>query len=261
MNRIWLRRSIFNLRMLVVVVIILVIYFHELFINENFFGIDWNLNTTVDILELHLSVFAFSFFSITAGMFPGVPYGFSLLEERNSGYLRYELSRMSVDCYIWKKIFFVGISGAASMAIPYCILSVLIGMVGVPTTEAVHPDILESEIWGSILYIWDGYLVLFLHGVLIVLFGILWAELSLLISLFVRNKYIAFVLPFIIFELFWLLNREPFTTINPMYMLRANFDARSSTLAQPFLLFVVYILMTMLFCVNVFRKQVKNGKI
>lgn len=262
MNRILLQRSVFNIKMLIVVLIVVTIYFHELFVNENFFGIDWSQNQSVDVLELHMSVFALSFFSITAGMFPGIPYGFSLLEERNSGYLKYELSRMSTKRYIRKKIFFVGLSGVFTMAIPYIILMIPIGIAGVPTTKSVHPDIMEQLVWGKVLYIWGGYLVIVLKGILVILFGILWAEVSLLISLFVRNKYIAFVLPFIAFQLCWLL--EPadgwLRMWNPLYMISFNFDATES-LACPFLVFLIYIIIISINCEITFRRQVKNGKL
>ena len=263
MNRTLLRRSVLNTRMLVVILIVVAIYFHELFVNENFFGTDWSRNQTMDILELHLDVFALSFFSITAGMFPGIPYGFSLLEEKNSGYLKYQLSRMPVKNYIRKKIFFVGLSGAVSMLVPYLILMIPIGMAGVPTTEQVHPVIMEDMIWGSVLYVWDGYFVVFLKGILMVLFGILWAEVSLLISLFVRNKYVAFVLPFIVFELCWLLDPGggALRILNPLYMIGSDFDAGTEPLILPFLLFMLYILIVSVLCGGIFRKQVKHGKI
>lgn len=263
MNHVLFRRAVLNGRMLAVILVVVGIYFQELFINEGFFAVDWSRNENVDILEMHLEVFAWSYFSITAGLFPGIPYGFSLLDERNSGYLKYELSRMPIDRYIRKKLFFTGLSGAFSMLVPYLILMLPISIAGIPATEQFHPFIMEDEIWGSILYVWGGYLVICLKGILIVLFGILWAELSLMISLFVRNRYIAFVLPFIVFELCWLLDPSngSLRTWNPLYMLRSEFLVTEAPLVKPFVVFTLYILMVSVVCAVTFKRQVKNGKI
>ena len=42
MNKTLLRRSIFNIRMLMVVVVVCAIYFYELYVDEGFFIIDFS---------------------------------------------------------------------------------------------------------------------------------------------------------------------------------------------------------------------------
>lgn len=107
MNKMMLRRSIINIRMLFAVIIVSVIYIYELYANGMFMsGSIYNAEGTVDILGLLIIAFAFSIMPTTAGLFPGIPYSFSLLEERNSGFMRYELLRMSPMRYIRKKYCF-----------------------------------------------------------------------------------------------------------------------------------------------------------
>lgn len=264
MNKILLRRSVFNLRMLIVVVIVSMIYFLELYVNEGFFIIDWSSTPrNTDILSLLLVAFTLSVMPTTAGIFPGIPYSFSLLEERNCGFIRYELQRMSVMQYIWRKVFFSGIAGACSMLFPYIILMFSICLVGTPVSESIHPNIMELQIWGDILYIWGGFLVLLLKGLLLTLFGILWAELSLFISLFIRNRYIAFTIPFLFYQICWLveIGNGKWRVFNPVYIIDSNFQLSEVMLVQPFMVFTIYITIVCVLCVYVFKEQVKNGYI
>lgn len=261
MNAMMAKRCIFNLRMILVIMVVLGIFLFELIVNEQLLQRDSTFNTKYDILELQLSVMAFSFFTITAGLFPALPYAFSLLEERNCGYLRYQLTRMSANRYIWKKLFFVGLSGAVSLSVPYALLMCIIGWAGVPATQEKHPSIMDEKIWGDILLVGGGWLVLILKGVLIILFGILWAELGLLISLFVKNRYLAFVLPFVFYQFCWLADPADgsLRIWNPVYMITSDFSPSEETLQQPFILFACYIFIVCMFVVGVFKRQVKHG--
>ncbi|MGN0367633.1 MAG: hypothetical protein ACI4EK_02530 [Wujia sp.] len=233
----------------------------ELIFNEQFLQTDWAANETQDILDLAFTVMAFSFFTITAGLFPAFPYAFSLLEERNCGYLRYQLSRMSANQYIYKKLLFVGISGATAMGVPYVLLMCIIGRAGVLSSEELHPSIMEDMIWGDILLVGGGWLVLILKGILIVMFGILWAQVGLLVSLFVKNRYLAFVLPFVIYQFCWLAAPADgsLRIWNPVYMITSDFMSTEETLQQPFIIFTCYIMIVCVLVFTVFKRQVKHG--
>lgn len=264
MNKTLLRRSVFNIKMLMVVVVVSVVYFYELYVDEGFLIIDWsNAHENIDFLNLLVVAFALSVLPTTAGMFPAIPYSFSLLEERNCGFMRYELQRMSALQYIWKKIFFSGIAGGCTMLLPYIILMISLCTAGAPVSENSHPSMMETQIWGDILYKWDGYLVVILKGLLLVLFGILWAELALLTSLFIKNRYMAFVMPFLLYQMCWLIDigNDWWRAFNPVYMIDSNFEASAMKLSQPFIIFIIYIIGVCVLCAYVFKEQVKHGNI
>lgn len=261
MNKILIKDSVLNLKMLGVIAVSCILFFVELFINEGFLGNDWGRNTIIDVQTLLCNVFALSIYTQVVGLFPGIPYGFSLLQERNSGFLKFELLRMSAKRYIRAKIFYTGLSGALTTGIPYLILLIPVSYVGVNTTVQHHTMVLEELVWGPILYDWGGYFVIFLKGILLVLFGILWAEITLLISLSVKNKYIAFILPYILYELLFFLNWKEgiLCAINPRYIIRYDMGM-GYPLFLPFLCFGIYILLSILLIEFIFKRQVQNGK-
>lgn len=264
MNKMLLRRSVFNIRMFIVVVAASMIYYYELYIDEGFFIIDFNhVERNIDYLSMLLFTFALSVMPTTAGLFPGIPFSFSLLEERNSGFMRYELQRMSAGKYIWKKVLFSGIAGACSMLFPYIFLMASICNAGKPVSESLYPTVMEPQIWGEILFVWDGYLVILLKGFLLALFGMLWAEVALLLSLFVRNRYIAFTMPFLLYQICWLadMGGGRWGKFSPVFLIDSNYSASEMPLVQPFLVFIGYIIVVCVLCTYVFKEQVKRGKI
>ena len=91
-----LKRSILNIRMLFVIVANFIILFVSLF-EYGIITVDGKTpGTTYDILTMYTIPFAISSFIIFAGIFPGLPYAFSYLEERNSGYLKYIRTRINI---------------------------------------------------------------------------------------------------------------------------------------------------------------------
>lgn len=262
MDRDLLKRSVCNIRMVIVVLLIVALFFNEYFITGNILYSGWKRFTTYDIAAMVTDVLSTSYFTIIAGMIPGIPYGFSLLEERNSGFLRFQLSRMSVNQYIGKKICYVGLSGGLSMVLPYFVLLIPVSLLGAPTTEKVHYQIMEGIVGAKTLYTWNGYFYILLQGIVLFLFGITWAELSLLISLYVRNRYLAFVMPVIIYHVWWLFGSTKgyWQYINPIHMITYGYAERK-LVTHPFFVFGVYIMLLFLLIIATFRKQVRNGKI
>ena len=52
-----------------------------------------------------------------------------------------------------------------------------------------------------------------------ILFGILWAELTLWFLLVIRNKYIVYILPFVMYQVLW--NVLPHA-VSPIFMIEYN---------------------------------------
>ena len=193
---------------------------------------------------------------VFAGLFPGVPYGFSLLEERNSGYVRYILQRMRPGRYILQRIFFVGLSGVVSTVLPYILLLItIVGITDSATVDNMQSSVVNNLIWANFSTVWGGGLVMLMKGVLLGLFGILWSELTLLISLHVRNRYVAFVLPFVFFQLCWIL--IPVNNVNPVFLIRADLE-RSCPVSLPYVILISYILVVIAAICMSFRRKIRN---
>lgn len=93
-------------------------------------------------------------------------------------------------------------------------------------------------IWAPYLFIAGGRLILALKAILLFLFGVMWSEFSLLISQLVRNRYAAFVLPFIIFEMLWLIVGG--SIFNPIFLIRGDFE-NTYPLCTPYVVDIFYI--------------------
>ena len=201
-------------------------------------------------------LFALCSYVIFAGMFPGLAYGSSLLEERNSGYLNYVKNRISLKKFMRYKVLAVGISGAVSTIIPYLSVAVPFSFFTRNSAVKFSKDFPEI-IWNRVVTMWGEPAVYILRGLLMILFGILWAELTLLLSMIIRNKYIIYVLPFVIYQVLW--NVLPHA-VNPVFMIRYDADY-NDPLIQPYLLFVIYIAVVVLGIWLLFRRQKKHEKI
>lgn len=253
MIRIMFKKALFNWRMLLVVCVSAGLLYLELLVGQNALHVDYH---QVPNLTLLIEVTALSYYVVFAGLFPGVPYGFSLLEERNSGYARYILQRMRPRRYILQKIFFVGLSGAVSTIMPYILLVIaIVGITDSATAENMSSSVINNSIWGSFCTVWGGGLVMLMKGILLGLFGILWSELTLLISLYVRNRYIAFVLPFVLFQLCWIL--FPINEVNPLFLIRSDFD-KSYPVFLPYILLTGYSIVVIAAICLSFRRKIKN---
>lgn len=226
------KKSIFNWGMAVAVVCVSMIIFRPLFV----YNILEARNET-DIMSATMPSLGMSSFVPFAGIFPVLPYALSYVEEKNSGYYKSILLRCNKKTYVVNKVFFTGLSGGIAVALPFVLLFTVLGIFMADTTPANHPQIFDDRIWAPYMYIWGGRLVLILRCIQTFLFGVLWAELALFISLFVTNRYVAFILPFVIYQLAWY--TLPFY-INPVYLLRADWRRTEYVgLYTPFLIMLV----------------------
>ncbi|MCQ2534139.1 MAG: hypothetical protein MJ172_06195 [Clostridia bacterium] len=90
------------------------------------------------------------------------------------------------------------------------------------TVETV--DFLNRSIWvrTGIIYVCNGYLFYALRILLAFLFGAVWSIIGLAISTLITNKYVTLIVPFVIYQISWY--SLPEKMINPVYLLRANFE-------------------------------------
>lgn len=238
MKRIIIKRSCLNLKMLFVVGINFFILLESM-IEMGYFHFNNISANRIDMLSMYTTPFAFSSFVIFAGLFPGLPYAYSYLEEKSSGYLNFIYHRIERKKYVKEKIIFSGISGGLSLLIPGLCIFIIIDYLSCDTTLQQHPAVFEELIWRPYIYIFGGRLVLAFKGLLLFLFGMMWSELALLYSIIFNNKYVAYVLPFLTYELIWII--FPGTVWNPFYLVRSDFS-NTVWVGVPFIIDVLYIL-------------------
>ena len=247
-----LKKSICNWRMLISVSICFIVLCMPLASTGSLNVIFGTQQPASDILNMYTVPFAFSSFVIFAGLFPGLPYAYSYLEERNCGYIKFIQMRMSRKRYVGQKIFFTGLSGGAMMLFTTVLIYIVLDLISLETTPENYTQIFEILIWGPYMFIWGGRFVLMLKAILMILFGVLWSELALAISLLVHNKYVAFILPFIIFEALWIIFKG--SIFNPIYLIRADFE-NNVWVGAPYLVLCLYIAIMLVINVWLFRKQ------
>lgn len=251
-----IKRAICNKWMMLACAVSIAIFYYEML-----FG--WvSLHSIITEPAIHNGLaemfwlFACCSYVIFAGMFPGLAYGTSLLEERNSGYLNYIKNRISLNRYMGYKVIATGVSGAVSTFIPYLSVAVPFRFFTRNSSVKFSNDFADL-IWNRIVIMCGEPTVYVLRGLLMVLFGILWAELTFLLSMMIRNKYIVYILPFVIYQVLWIVLPH---TINPTFMIRYDADY-NDPLIQPYLLFAIYIVGVILAIWLLFRRQKKHEKI
>ena len=257
-----IKKSIINYKMLFAIVLSLGIFLYEMIHNMCIFESLHNENKE-DVLSILGSVYALSIYMYAAGMLPQLPYSFSLADEKRSGVLKFELIRYGYKKYFIEKVVAVALSGMITTSLPYLVVLIISFICGTPTTADNHIKVIDGLVWGELFkYQNGGAIILLLKGILLALFGVFWAELAFLISLFIYNKYITFILPFIIYIFLHVLSFDAglLKYANPKFMMRYD-EELGAPLILPFVCFGIYILLTILVSDIRFRRMVKNGEI
>lgn len=179
---------------------------------------------TQDVLSLIALPMALSGFTPFAGIFPCLPYSLRFVDEFNSGYIRFLLTRESRSDYIWKKILVTALAGGTMMLAAFTIVFIASLLLGNPTVSDASGFYSMSP-WYPFLTIWGGKVVLLLKLVLSFLFGCIWSMVCLLVSAVFMNRYVAFVGTFVIYQGLWQL--LPGNLFNPVYLLRGDYGGYS----------------------------------
>lgn len=252
-----IKNSFINFKMLCVILIATGLLFFELFAIEKVHLNDWSMFDESRICII-CDVISLSIFTLVAGMFPGIPYSQSFILEKESGYYRYKLIRTKTKRYIATKILCAGLSGAVAMVIPYILLCIPVYAMGSKVILGENVEVLVGTVWNDVLIKYGDNLVIVLKGVLFMLFGILWSEFALLMSIMISNKYLAFVMPYIIYELlFFSAYNSIVIVINPRFMLR--YDVPDNyPIVLPYIMFFIYIFTVILLIYNRLKRYIYN---
>lgn len=209
-----LKRSIVNPGFFVGIVFVLIILLPPAVL-------DTPLNGSRSYLHGFGNVFHASGFSPFAAVFPALAYASVYCEEYNGGYLRMILHRSGFTGFIRVRAITVACSGGMMIALPITVVCLIVytgGAPGVPTGS--DSEILAgSKIIEAIVKYGDWYVV---GGKVILgfLFGALWALVGFAFAVWIPNRYVSLLAPFILYDTLWLF--IGFKSYNPVQLLSGD---------------------------------------
>ena len=223
MKRMNLRRSVLCLNMLIAIVLQLIYFSYTLYSNGYLFT-----ESSEDVLSSITTLFGMSGFIYFAPVFPALPFAFSYLEDKNSGFIHYMIVRMGRKKYIVQKLFWTGLSGGIASSFPVFCAFVYLILTQKPSVSDVnsmyYPYMFEGMNWEPYLGVWGGCFVLLIKLILVFLFGVFWAEATMLVSLLIANKYIVFVIPTAVYLIMWMVSPpKPFFNLQWIVLYRGDY--------------------------------------
>lgn len=167
------------------------------------------------------NLFHASGFSPFAAIFPALAYATVFCEEYGHGYLRMILHRTGQKRFIRVRITTVAVSGGLMMALPVtivCLIAYIGSAHGIPTGS--DEGLLEgTKIIAAIEQYGDWY-ILVGKALLAFQFGALWALVGLAFAVWIPNRYVGLLAPFILYDSLWLFVGD--TPFNPVYLLSGD---------------------------------------
>ena len=166
-----------------------------------------------------VNILAASGFIVFLPVFSVLGYASNFCGEYESGYYRLILSRMKPQKYAQVRIISVALSGGAIVAIPYLLLCLAAVHIGVPeitsNTLRVDPD-LEMVVIAQTYGIGMMVAVKVLLGFL---FGAAWALVGLAFAVWMPNKYVSLIAPFVLYQSMWIFLPS---ILNPAELVRGD---------------------------------------
>lgn len=166
-----------------------------------------------------VNILAASGFIVFLPVFPVLGYASNFCGEYESGYYRMILSRMKPQKYAQVRIISVALSGGAIVAIPYLLLCLAAIHTGVPeitsNTLRVDPD-LEMVVIAQTYGIGVMVAVKVLLGFL---FGAAWALVGLAFAVWMPNRYVSLIAPFVLYQSMWIFLPS---ILNPAQLVRGD---------------------------------------
>ncbi len=257
-----IKRLMISPKLIVTILIAHLPLWFEYFYIQRLWQYDLSQGIGLDINSFIHDTVALAWFVPVAGLFPGIPYAFSYLEERSSGFIHPEIIREGRKKYIKRKIILSCLGGAVVMGMAYLIM-VLVGIaICEPTTLNNKPQVSEDWIWYGVITKWSGYYVVLLKGLLFILFGILWAEVTLLLSMTIKNKYAAYIMPFLIYHVSWQVHLlfGKLQLFFPSSMIRWDVHGDYS-IVRVYVQYALYIVLVTAAILIKFRGDIKRGRI
>ena len=182
---------------------------------------DTPLNGSRSYLHGFGNVFHASGFSPFAAVFPVLAYASVYCEEHGSGYLCMILQRTGFVRFIKVRAATVACSGGLLVALPVTVVCLIVYIGGAPGLPAgTDAEILSgSKILEAIVTYGDWYVIAG-KAVLAFLFGALWALVGFAFAVWIPNRYVSLLAPFILYDTLWLF--IGFQSYNPAYLLSGD---------------------------------------
>ena len=180
------------------------------------------LNRSRSSYFIMMEIFAASGFTPFAAIFPGLAYASVFCEECATGYLKMIFLRVPPEKFCLVRIVTVAFSGGTMLAIPFIIVLSIAYSFGIPGIPMGSDKGLMAGT--ALAYYIENYgeWYIFLWKVLLgFLFGCIWALAGLAFAVWIPNKYVALIAPFVLYEAMWLaLGKIPL--LNPIYLMRGD---------------------------------------
>lgn len=168
------------------------------------------------------NIFGASGFVPFAAIFPVLAYSSNFCEEYQSGYYRMIVSRMSTRKFTSIRMISVGLSGGVIIALPIaisCTYALIAGMPGIP--QGADAGILDNMVIKEYIIKFGDWSVVAGKTILGFVFGATWALVGLAFSIWIPNRYVALIAPFVVYEAMWLgFGEIPY--LNPIWLLRGD---------------------------------------
>ena len=181
-------------------------------------------------------------------------------EDYNSGYIKYILNRTEKCWYIRETLLCSSISGGLAIFLP-CFLPGLFYLANgkLNTLENMNQwgisTSFDETVYAQMQYVWGGLLLSHMLMALAFLFGAIWSNVGLLVSVIFPNKYLALAAPFALYFSVHLIfyRTESLLVLSPVNMLMPNASFIPFTLYP--LLFEILLLGIICILFNVLIKR------
>lgn len=132
-------------------------------------------------------------------LFPMLPYSFSYIEEKHSGYLKYIRMRISRRKYILCKISGVGLSGGVTMVVSLAV-SLIVGSL-VPALSSANISLVA--VLGDRMKVQMFFGMMVQSMTVSFLFGAVWALIALCMSVILGSRFLTWFVPFMMYQIGW----------------------------------------------------------
>ncbi len=168
------------------------------------------------------NAFGASGFGPFAPIFPVLAYAADFCGEYQSGYYRMIFSRMGPVRFERIRICTVALSGGVMFAVPIaivCLMAYTMGVPGVP--EGPDEGMLSGMILLTYITKYGDWYIGVGKTILGFLFGAIWALAGLAFAVWIPNRYVALIAPFVLYESMWIgLDKVPL--LNPIRLYRGE---------------------------------------
>ncbi len=168
------------------------------------------------------NAFGASGFGPFAAIFPVLAYASEFCEEYQSGYYRMIFARMGPMRFGRVRICTVALSGGVMVAVPFaivCLIAFTCGTPGVP--QGSDEGMLQGMVLLTYITKYGDWYIGVGKTIIGFLFGCIWALVGLAFAIWIPNRYVALIAPFVLYESMWLgLSDVPL--LNPISLYRGE---------------------------------------